>query len=612
MAGYKFYIPFCFFLMVSIGAYTQNHKKVETFYDHKKQLLKEEYYVLAKSPNVTDSLYTSFYQNGKVKSRGHYKKNKPEGLWEYFYENGNPRMTTEIKDRQNHGACVYYYENGNVQAKGNMEKGLREGEWEYFYENGALKNVGSFEKDKKTGIWIYYREDGMQKAQAEYEKDKGIYKEYFESGKLKSKGPIVNGKSNGLWKYYYESGGVKGEGYEKDGLKEGMWKFYYPNGTLSSEGTYDAGNLQGEWKYFHENGTLSAEGEQKDGSRHGYWKLYYDNGAFKGEGNFDRGEGPYKEYYESGKLKIKGFIKNERNEGQWKYYYETGELEGRCHFTGGRGHYTGYYENGNLKMEGIIDNGVRTGIWKLYKEEGGISGYYRTYYDKENLVFREVPTVADTLRADSIIAYEKPKIVIPKKKSRYYTKTINEYKGYIIGFNPIAIILNELPVYGEYYIQERIGFELGLTYHRRPILGSISNAPLNQFTSTGFSAHFRHKLYQPDGEYGMLYYGHEVRFSYMEYGRAIVDTTHGGYEHINNLNARETLYEYSFIVGNRLMQDYRKDGFTIDVFAGIGIGYRHLSRNYPQEDLYTNSMNRVRSSRITIPIRLGLSVGYSF
>src|SRR5687768_12775428 len=96
------------------------HKKVETWYDDKKLILKETYYVISKSPTMLDSLYILYYQNGKVKSKGSFVKNKAEGKWEYYYENGNLKSKGELKGGENNGLWTYYYENGNLNMEGEV------------------------------------------------------------------------------------------------------------------------------------------------------------------------------------------------------------------------------------------------------------------------------------------------------------------------------------------------------------------------------------------------------------------------------------------------------------------------------------------------------------
>ena len=603
------FIGFCFLLqMTSFG----QHKKIETFYDLKKKVLKEEYYVLAKSPQIIDSLYILYYQNGNIKTKGSYKKAKPTGIWEYFFENGNHRMMGTLDDNSSEGSWVYYFENGNISSEGEMKKGQREGNWKYYYENKSIKSEGWYKKDKKEGIWKYYYEDGQFKAQAVFDNDKGRYEEVYPSGTIKSEGDIINGKSNGIWKYYYEDGAIKGEGQEKDGVKEGMWKFYHPNGSLLSEGVYNQGATEGKWKYYYDNGNVSSEGIEKDGKKDGYWKLFYKNGAFKGEGHFNAGDGQYKEYFENGKLKIEGSIKNSRNNGLWKYYYENGALEGTCFFTDGQGKYTGYYESGNINMQGPIVDGIKVGIWKLYNEDGTIAGYYKTYYENDQVMFRESPHKGkDTLAKDTVVSLNKPTLKLPKKKSRHFIKKVNEFQSIILSSNPAGVLIGRLPVSLEYYFQERLGYEINYTMIRSPFFKSEKNSGYENIFDRGFSASIKQKFYQRDQDIGMFYFGHEVRFSRIGSSTKFLDSTDNNQK--RNLNHTQHLFEYSIVVGDRIMADAANRGWTVDIFAGIGVGFRLSQQNWDSKNKYYNSiMANAKTAVVSIPFRFGVNIGYAF
>lgn len=594
--------------MISVG----QHRKAQTFYDLKKKVLKEEYYVLVKSPQVIDSLYISYYQNGNIKTKGSYKKGKPFGIWEYFFENGNRRMIGTLDENTAEGNWIYYFENGNISSEGELKKGQREGRWKYYYENQNIKSEGWYKKDKKEGIWKYFYEEGLFKAQAIFDNDKGRYEEVYPSGKIKSEGDIINGKSNGLWKYYYEDGAIKGEGQEKDGVKEGMWKFYHPNGNLLSQGVYNQGATEGKWRYYYDNGNVSSEGIEKDGKKDGYWKLFYKNGAFKGEGNFNIGDGLYKEYFENGKLKIEGSIRNGKNNGLWKYYYENGTLEGTCFFTDGQGKYTGYYESGNINMQGPIVDGIKVGIWKLYKEDGTISGYYKTYYENDQVMFRESAAKGkDTLARDTIVSLNKPKLKLPKKKSRYFTKKVNEFQSIILSSNPGGVLIGRLPVSLEYYFQERLGYEINYTMIRSPFFKSVKTAGLDNILDRGFSASIKQKFYQRDQDIGMFYFAHEVRFSRIGSSVRFLDSTDNGQR--RSIQQTQHLFEYSILVGDRIMGDATKRGWTVDIFAGVGVGFRLSQQSWDVKNKYYSSMMpNAKTSFLSLPFRFGVNIGYAF
>jgi antitoxin component YwqK of YwqJK toxin-antitoxin module len=597
-------LTFYLLLFTSVSA---QHVQVENWYDDEKHQIKEVYYVLAKNRSVLDSFYSTYYQNGNLKAKGFYIKNRATGPWEYYFENGNLRSRGELKDNQTVGVWEYFYENGGISMAGELVKGQKENEWKFYYENGEVKSTGSYEKGKKQGLWTYFNEDGSFKAQAEFTDDQGMYREFYPSGKLKSEGEISGNRSIGLWKYYYEDGTLKGEGEEKDGLKEGYWKYYYQNGKIASEGKYVHGVEDGPWKYYHENGQLSAVGEHKEGQKEGYWKLYYSNGAFKADGNFKNGDGLYKEYYESGKLKVEGNVKKGKNEGPWKYYYESGAKEGEAVYEEGKGNYVGYYENGNLKMEGRIEDGNKVGIWKLYKDDGTLAGYYKTYYENDVPVFEPIEPLAKDSTVDSTQKpiTELPPSKIPKKIPRNYKKKVNEYQDYILGIQPLGLFRDQLPISLEYYIQERLGFEVNFTFYRSPLLGRHSSLPHGIEYTQGFSSYLRQKLYQRDKDYGMIYWAQEIRYTFIDH---YVNTNDYGL-----LNNRESVYSASIIFGDRLLKDAKKRGWTADLFGGIGIGYREIKKNYQSsvlKDAYFSSLN---TSKIAFPIiRIGVSVGYLF
>jgi antitoxin component YwqK of YwqJK toxin-antitoxin module len=435
-----------------------------------------------------------------------------------------------------------------------------------------------------------------------------MYKEYYTNGKIKMEGSIINGKSDSLWRYYYENGALKGEGLEKDGLKTGKWTFYHENGAVLSEGTYAHGTTNGIWKYYHPNGTISSEGEEKEGEKEGYWKLYYENATLKGEATYLNGNGEYKEYYESGKLKAVGNIKNGKNEGKWLYYYENGAIEAEVNFVAGEGEYVGFYETGQLKMEGTIKDNKKIGVWKLYDESGNLAGYYKTFYENKIPQFEKLPDNANG--RDSMVVYEKPDIKLKKKKSRYFTAKHNEFTGIIVSTNPAAPILGSLPIYVEYYIQERLGFSFIYTLKRDPFFIANNKMDLNTPFERGFSTAVRMKFYKPDENLGMFYFANELRFSSSNHLANVKDSMNSNA--LYEIKARENKIEYSFLMGNRFMKYANKSGFSLDAFLGLGIGYRDYKEKFPDKEEYKDVFRNINKSSISIPLRIGFSIGYAF
>ena len=579
-------------------------------------------------PHIIDSLYEEYFQNGQLRSKGYYKANKPIGQWQYFYENGKLRMTGEILHFKNHGKWNYFHENGEKYMEGTLENGLKQGFWSIYYDNGKLKSKGNYQKGHPIGTWEYFYEDGTQKAVTDYHQGRGLYREYYKSGQLKMQGILQDGKSDSTWNYYYENGKLKASGTERSGIKDGFWKFYHQDGLLSSEGLYLNGIPFGNWKYYYENGALSTEGSHKNGEKDGFWKLYYPTGEFKAETQFNLGEGPYKEYYESGKLKVKGYIKHGLNEGQWEYYYEDGNLEGKCQFMHGEGDFVGYYPTGKIKMEGRIQDGVKTGVWKLYKPEGELAGFYKTYYEDKQTVF--VPLVEeDSLKkespkADTLASNKKTdnegKSSTPKRKRyskiRYFRPKLNEFKAFIFGTNPIApLIYRQLPLYLEYMIEERLGFQFIYTFYNSPFLGGTSNLPAGSIYYTGNGFELMQKFYHKTNNLGSLYFGQSLRMKLTDFGSTVQDTTTGSSRSFHYKLHQQSL-EYSLIVGDRIFMSGYSDrsGWTFDFFAGLGIGklfdntYSTGMGYFPVDEVF----NQVPRDNFYFTGKLGLSLGYIF
>lgn len=590
---------------------------IENYYDDQKQVIKERYFVKDSPKRVIHGLYESFYQNGFIQTRGYYKNNVPDSLWIYFYENGGIKMSGNLKDGKNFGLWQFFYENGNLSMKGNIYGDEKEGLWRYYYENKQLKAEGNYEHNLKEGEWSYYFEDGLLKAKAFYKNDRGIYREFYNDGNLKAMGLNVNGKSDSTWVYYYEDGATKARGAYDEGLRHGPWVFYYKNGNKLSEGKYLKGKKDGKWIYYHENGNMSSEGALREGKKEGYWKIFDETGAFKADGIFEHGEGEYREYYESGKLKIKGHIVDNKNHGQWHYYYEDGSLEGECFFTHGTGTYTGYYKDGTIYMKGKIKEGKNVDVWEFYDPDGILAGYYRPFYEGEEPTYKLAGENNRPL-TDFNREYLKPDYKYKKRKLRYFDPVVNEFRGIIISTNPFSSLIGYVPLALEYYYQERLGYEMQISYLRNPFFSQNNN--INKVYSRGFDASIRQKFYHPERKTGTFYFAQEIRFTNISHRSNVLDSTAA--EGIKNLkiDASENRFEYAILFGNRWLQtfgeryikDSKSGGITIDFYIGLGIGYRYFSKNYPARQEYEQIFSDVKQNKFSLTPRVGLNFGYVF
>ncbi|NJN25638.1 MAG: membrane-binding protein [Cyclobacteriaceae bacterium] len=586
--------------------------EVRTYHDDSRTHLKELFYISDSATSILSGPYKSYYLSGALEKEGFYKNNYPDSLWKYYFENGRLKMRGTLKYGSNHGLWEYFFENGNLNMAGMIMDAKREGTWRFYYENGNLKSQGNYKTNKKDGIWNYFYEEGELKAQAFYQEDEGIYKEFYSDGKLKAEGLNKDGQSDSTWVFYHENGNVKAIGNYERGKCEGHWVYYFNNEKKSAEGNYQNGTKEGKWIYYHENGEVSSEGALRDGKKEGYWRIFGKDGSFKADGLFEQNEGKYTEYYESGKVKSEGQIVDGKNDGVWTYYYEDGTKEGACYYTLGNGSYTGYYKDGNIKMKGKVEGGVNVGIWELYDKDGDVAGYYRPYYEDERPVYKLVEK-KKVPRGD----YVKPAYKYKSYKSKYFDPVINEYKGVIVATNPIAPFLGQLPLSVEYYIEERLGYELQAVLLRQPFFTKDESVSINDVYKRGFNVSLRQKFYHPEGKLGMFYFGHEVRLTSLKHFANVIDSIAVPAVK-NKINTKETKFEYAFFVGDRWMRllgdryNNNSVGFTLDAFLGFGFGYRLYQKNYPGNAVYDLLFEDTNASKFAISPRIGINVGFIF
>ncbi len=586
--------------------------EIRTYHDTQNTLLKEVYFITDSITVKLTGPYTSYFINGAIEKEGFYRNNYPDSIWTYYYESGVTKMKGVLKNGSNHGLWEYFFENGKLSMAGMIIDSKREGTWKYYYENGSLKSQGDYLGDTKVGIWNYFYEEGEIKAQAFYKEGKGLYKEFYNDGMLKAEGMNIDGQSDSTWIFYHENGKIKAKGNYKLGKRVGPWIYYHDNEVKSAEGNFTEGKKEGKWIYYHENGEVSSEGALREGKKEGYWKIFNEDGIFKAEGIFEQNDGDYTEYYESGKVKVEGKILNGKNHGLWMYYYEDGSKEGECEFSNGSGEYTGYYQDGSIKMKGKIIDGVNVGVWELYKGNGELAGYYRPYYEDNAPVYKLVEKKKPE-RGD----YIKPAYKFKSYKSRYFDPVINEYKGIVIATNPMATFIGQLPVSVEYYIQERLGYEVLFTIFRDPFYNSSANIQLNEVYNRGFNVGLKQKYYHPEGSFGMFYFGHEVRLTSLKHYANVIDSMSLAYAE-NKINTKETRFEYALFVGDRWMrlfgERYKNNsiGFTVDAYVGFGFGYRLYEEEYPNNPEYDQIFSDINDAKFVITPRIGFNLGFVF
>lgn len=586
-------------LLTQWGAGAQEIFQKEIFYDPDSLKLREVLH-FTKADTVLHGSYESFHLNGSLQTLGYYQMGQPDSIWTYYYENGRKRAQGRFSDGITNGKWSYYFENGHKKSEGLLHKDIKQGTWNFYYENGRLKSSGTYYNDRKQGMWDYYYEDDLLKAQAYYEEGTGIYKEFYPSGGMRAEGQHKNEKSEGGWTYYYETGELQAFGSFDDGLRVGEWTYYHKNGQVSAIGTFEAGKEAGVWKHYYPDGRVSAEGAMESGEKDGFWKLYYPTGEVKGEGNYQEGNGEYKEYYPNGTIRTQGQIVNGQKYGKWSFYTEEGVLDGEAMYKDGEGIYTGFYPNGSLKMKGVMSGDRRVGDWELYNADGSLAGTYKPIYEEEDPLFKGRTSRKITEPTGS----DKPDYLYKNNRLRYFTKTINEYEGIILGTNPLQVFVHRLPVALEYYKQERLGYELQFTLLRDPFFTRDADILNYEVYTRGGTLELRQKFYHQDRKLGMWWFGHQVGVSSFTHSVRIFDEIFT--EELGELN--ENRLAYSLLIGNRWIQHRSESGLTVDAFVGVGAGVRLYTNNYSANPDFDRQFAPYRK-RGYFPITFGLNIG---
>lgn len=130
-----------------------------------------------------------YYQNGQLKREEKYVKDDREGFVTDYHPNGQLKSrllyirvndySTKIKD----SVYSFFYDNGKLSERGQFKNGLRYGLWESWYVNGQMKSRGNYVYKTytycgvvpfdvnyllKEGEWTYWHLNGRKMAEGEY------------------------------------------------------------------------------------------------------------------------------------------------------------------------------------------------------------------------------------------------------------------------------------------------------------------------------------------------------------------------------------------------------------------------------------------------------------
>jgi uncharacterized protein len=254
------------------------------------------------APEVTNlDIKTEYYPDGKIKIKGSYKDNIPEGISRYYSPDG--KVDSSV-----------VYKKGIIVGDGIVDdNGTKQGPWKEYYDSGELKGEGKYIASQRIGLWKYFYKDGKVEQTGIFLKNEipdGEWIWYYDNGNKLREETYINGLREGIMIEYSDSNTIVAKGEFVDDLEEGQW--YYHEGDIVMEGSYKSGGRDGEWKYFYDNGNPCFKGSFLDDNPNGKHFFYWDNGKVMDEGYYVMGkkEGDWYKYDYTGALFLTTTFKN--------------------------------------------------------------------------------------------------------------------------------------------------------------------------------------------------------------------------------------------------------------------------------------------------------------
>ncbi len=196
-------------------------------------------------------------------------RGKKSGVWETYYESGKVKSRGTFRDGHPVGLLVKYYPGGITQAEMNFDETGTVSYVKMYYETTWLAAEGKYINQLKDSVWNYYSAYDRRKAFTETwkaGKRNGSSFKFYSEGKPSEYTEWRDDKKNGAWEQYFEDGALRLRGnYVNDSL-DGAFLCYNPDSSLSIKGSYKAGRIDGSWTYYSEDGKNDFTVEYRNGA----------------------------------------------------------------------------------------------------------------------------------------------------------------------------------------------------------------------------------------------------------------------------------------------------------------------------------------------------------
>jgi uncharacterized protein len=241
---------------------------------------------------IKAKLSQTYHSNGKLAYEGAFIDSIPIGLHKIYNENGKLEVAKEFneigqitaqgklsQEGEKDSLWTFYFPDGNIRSKGAFINGKRDGSWQFFFENGNIEQSGEYQLGKPEGEWIWYYPNGKVLRKENYRKGKreGMYYEFKENGDTIQYGEFFDDVQNGKW--YLHVGDHTEIGSYELGLKQGEWTHYYNGETIIFRGNYIDNEPDGTHEWFYTNGQPEEIGKYIMGIKDGKWYKYHRDGS---------------------------------------------------------------------------------------------------------------------------------------------------------------------------------------------------------------------------------------------------------------------------------------------------------------------------------------------
>lgn len=135
-----------------------------------------------------------------------------------------------------HGTEKSYYQSGKLKSLGSFKRGILDGIVTGYYEDGTIQVRATYDNGVKQGRVIHYYPNGTKQVESFYTDDKfdGVRTTWYENGNVMKSIPYSNGMVHGTLETYYESGGIFEEVEYNFGTPKYM-RTYLEDGTVADE-----------------------------------------------------------------------------------------------------------------------------------------------------------------------------------------------------------------------------------------------------------------------------------------------------------------------------------------------------------------------------------------